>query len=463
MSSIQLKTEIPGPKSRAMLARRASAVPTGLGKATDVVVERTEGALVHDVDGNTFIDFVGGIGALAVGHCPPAVVEAMHEEAKRLVHMCSLVGTYESYVRVCELLNEVTPGTFPKKTLLSNSGAEAVENAVKAARAYTRRPAVVCFEGAYHGRTLLTLSLTSKYSLFKKGMGPFASEIVRLPMPNVYRAQEGMSADQCVSWGIQQLELAFTAQVDPADVAAIIIEPVQGEGGFVPVPPRFLRRIRELCDQHGIVMIADEVQCGFARTGKLFALEHYGLAADIIVTGKSLGAGMPISATTGRADMMDATHVGGMGGTYGGNPLTCVAAIAAIEMMRQPAFLARVEQIGTMLHETLEGWKTRHPLIGDVRGLGSMLLIELVKDRTSKEPAPDETLAVLKTACRKGVIAMRAGLFTNGIRFLPPLVITDDQLREGLGVIEQALTDVERGLAVQPSASADRLQPAGRA
>jgi len=463
MSSIHLKTEVPGPKSRAMLARRASAVPTGLGRATDVVVERAEGALVHDVDGNTLIDFVGGIGALAVGHCPPTVVEAMHEEAQHLVHMCSLVGTYESYVRVCELLNEVTPGTFAKKTLLSNSGAEAVENAVKAARAYTRRPGVICFEGAYHGRTLLTLSLTSKYGLFKKGMGPFASEIVRLPMPNVYRAQEGMSADQCVSWGIQQLEFAFTAQVDPAEVAAIIIEPVQGEGGFVPVPPRFLQRIRELCDQHGIVMIADEVQCGFARTGKLFALEHYGLAADIIVTGKSLGAGMPISAITGRADIMDATHVGGMGGTYGGNPLTCVAAIAAIETMRQPAFLARVERIGAMLRETLEGWKTRHPLIGDVRGLGSMLLIELVKDRTTKEPAPDETLAILKAACRKGVIAMRAGLFTNGIRFLPPLVITDDQLREGLGVIEQALTDVEAGLSALPPASADRLQPAGRA
>jgi 4-aminobutyrate aminotransferase/(S)-3-amino-2-methylpropionate transaminase len=463
VSSIQLKTEVPGPKSRAMLARRASAVPAGLGKATDVVVERAEGALVHDVDGNTFIDFVGGIGALAVGHCPPPVVEAMHEAAQKLVHMCSLVGTYESYVRVCELLNEVTPGSFPKKTLLSNSGAEAVENAVKAARAYTRRPAVICFEGAYHGRTLLTLSLTSKYSLFKKGMGPFAPEIVRLPMPNVYRGPEGMSAEQCVDWGIQQLEFAFTAQVDPAEVAAIIIEPVQGEGGFVPVPPRFLQRIRELCDQHGIVMIADEVQCGFARTGRLFALEHYGLAADIVVTAKSLGAGMPISAITGRADIMDATHVGGMGGTYGGNPLTCVAAIAAIETMRQPAFLARAERIGAILRETLDGWKRRHPLIGDVRGLGSMLLIELVKDRTTKEPAPDETLSILKAAFRKGVIAMRAGLFTNGIRFLPPLVITDDQLSEGLGVVEQALTEIEQGLFARPPAIADRLQPAGRA
>jgi 4-aminobutyrate aminotransferase / (S)-3-amino-2-methylpropionate transaminase / 5-aminovalerate transaminase len=460
MASIVLKTDVPGPRSRALLARRASAVPNGLGKATDVVVERAEGALVHDVDGNTFIDFVGGIGALAVGHCPPSVVSAMHDEAQKLVHMCSLVGTYESYVRLCELLNEVTPGTFAKKTLLANGGAEAVENAVKAARVYTKRPAVICFEGGYHGRTLLALSLTSKYGLFKKGMGPFAPEIIRLPMPNIYRAQEGMSAEQCVAWGIQQLEQSFTAQIDPVDVAAIIVEPVQGEGGFIPVPPRFLRRIRELCDQHGIVMIADEVQCGFARTGKLFALEHYGVVADIVVTAKSLGAGMPVSAITGRAEIMDATHVGGMGGTYGGNPITCVAAIAAIEMMRQPAFLARAERIGTTLRETLEGWKHRHPLIGDVRGLGSMMLIELVKNRVTKQPAPDETLAVIKAACRKGVIAMRAGLFTNGIRFLPPLVITDDQLREGLDVIEQALSEVEAGLPSAINIGANRLQPA---
>jgi 4-aminobutyrate aminotransferase/(S)-3-amino-2-methylpropionate transaminase len=457
MGSIHLKTDVPGPRSRAILARRAAAVPHGLGKATDVVVERAEGALVHDVDGNTFIDFIGGIGALAVGHCPPAVVEAMHDEAQRLIHMCSLVGTHESYVRLCELLNEITPGAFAKKTLLANSGAEAVENAVKAARAYTRRPGVICFEGGYHGRTLLTLSLTSKYSLFKKGMGPFASDIVRLPMPNVYRVQDGMSAEQCIAWGIQQLEQAFVAQVDASEVAAIVIEPVQGEGGFVPVPPRFLRRIRSLCDQHGIVMIADEVQSGFARTGKLFALEHYGFAADIIVTGKSLGAGMPIAAITGRADIMDATHPGGMGGTYGGNPVTCAAAIAAIEMMRQPSFLARVERIGATLRETLEGWQRRHPLIGDVRGLGSMMLIELVKDRASKEPAADETLAIVKACCRRGVIAMRAGLFANGIRFLPPLVITDEQLREGLDAVEASLTEVEA--AMRP-ADTERLQPA---
>ena len=451
MVSIVLKTDVPGPKSKAVLARRASAVPNGLGKATEVVVDRADGALVHDVDGNTFLDFVGGIGALAVGHCPPSVVAAVQEQAASLIHMGSLVGTYESYVHLCELLNQLTPGSFPKKTLLANTGAEAVENAVKAARAYTKRPGVICFEGGYHGRTLLTLTLTSKYSLFKKGMGPFASDIVRLPMPNLYRRPASTTPEQALDWGLQQLEQAFTAQVDAAEVAAIIIEPVQGEGGFVPVPPRFLQRIRDLCTQHGIVMIADEVQCGFARTGKLFALEHYGIAADIIVTAKSLGAGMPISATTGRAEIMDATHTGGMGGTYGGNPVTCVAAIAAIEMMRQPAFLARAERVGVILRETLDGWQKKHPLIGDVRGLGSMMLIELVKNRETKEPAPDETLAIIKAACQRGVIAMRAGLFTNGIRFLPPLTITDDQLYEGLAVVESSLAEVEAraGLALQ--------------
>jgi 4-aminobutyrate aminotransferase/(S)-3-amino-2-methylpropionate transaminase len=455
VTAIHRVTEIPGPNSRAILERRAGAVARGLARSTDVVVARAEGALIHDVDGNTLIDLAGGIGMTAAGHCPPEVVAAIGAQAERLLHPCALVATYEPYVALCELLNEVVPGDFPKKTLLANSGAEAVENAIKIARAYTRRPGVLCFEGAYHGRTLLTLSLTSKYSLFKKTMGPFASDIVRLPMPNGYRTPRGTTAEQALDWGIQQLEHAFTAQVDASEVAAIIIEPVQGEGGFVPVPPRFLRRIRELCDQHGIVMIADEVQCGFARTGKLFALEHYGIAADIIVTAKSLGAGMPISATTGRAEIMDATHTGGMGGTYGGNPVTCVAAIAAIEMMRQPAFLARAERIGTMLRETLDGWKTKHPIIGDVRGLGSMMLIELVKDRQTKEPAPDETLAIIKAAFQKGVIAMRAGLFTNGIRFLPPLTITDEQLREGLEVVEQALAEVEAAAGL-----ANRLQPA---
>jgi len=447
MGAIRLQTEIPGPKSREVLARRAGAVAGGLGKATEVVVERAEGALVHDVDGNTFIDFAGGIGMLAVGHSPRGVVAALAAQAEKLIHVCALVATYEPYVRLCEVLNEITPGRFPKKTLLANSGAESVENAVKLARRYTGRPAVIAFEGAYHGRTLLTLSLTSKYGLFKKGFGPFAPEIYRLPVPNLYRTPEGMSEEQYVDWSIRQLENAFVAQVDPSAVAAIIIEPVQGEAGFIPVPPRFLRRIRELCDQHGIVMIADEVQSGFGRTGRLFAIEHSGVAPDLLTTAKSLGAGMPISAVTGRADIMDSAHLGGIGGTYGGSPVACAAALATVEMIRRPGFLERADRIGQIMREAMEGWKARWPLVGDVRGLGAMRLVELVRDRATKEPAPEETLAVIKHAVGRGLMVIRAGLYSNCVRLLPPLIIGDEPLREGLEVLGAAIGHAQEAAA----------------
>jgi 4-aminobutyrate aminotransferase/(S)-3-amino-2-methylpropionate transaminase len=436
-----------------MLERRAQAVASGLGKATDVVVDRAEGALVHDVDGNTFIDLVGGIGMLAVGHSPPGVVRAITAQAERIIHPSALVATYEPYVRLCELLNEITPGSFAKKTLLANSGAESVENAVNFARRFTGRPAIVCFEGAYHGRTLLTLSLTSKYGLFKQGLGPFAPEIVRIPMPNLYRRPDAMTEEQYLDWSIQQLDVAFVAQVDPSATAAIIVEPVQGEGGFLPVPPRFLRRIREICDQHGIVMIADEVQCGFARTGKLFAIEHAGVVPDLVVTAKSLGAGMPVSAVTGRAEVLDSTHVGGIGGTYGGSPVACAAAIETIGIVRQPAFLAHVRRLGDVMREVLGGWRATHPLVGDVRGLGAMMLTEFVQDRGTKAPAPTETLAIIRRAVQHGVLAMRAGLYSNGIRLLPPLVITEAELREGLAVLDEAIGFVEQG---SPSAAATR-------
>jgi len=439
MGAIRIQTEIPGPKSREILARRASAVAGGLGKATEVVVDRAEGALVHDVDGNTFIDFAGGIGMLAVGHSPPGVVAALAAQAEKLIHVCALVASYEPYVRLCEVLNEITPGAFPKKTLLANSGAESVEYAVNLSRKYTGRPSIICFEGGYHGRTLLTLSLTSKYGLFKKGFGPFAPEVYRVPVPNLYRTPDGMSAEQYVDWSVRQLDNALVAQVDPSAVAAIIIEPVQGEAGFIPVPPRFLKRIRERCDQHGIVMIADEVQSGFGRTGRLFAIEHSGVAPDLLTTAKSLGAGMPISAVTGRAEIMDSAHLGGIGGTYGGNPVACAAALAAVEMMRQPAFLQRAERVGEIMRETLEEWKRRWTLVGDVRGLGAMRLVELVRDRRTKEPAPDETLAVIKRAVARGLIVIRAGLYSNCVRLLPPLVISDEHLHEGLDVLGAAI------------------------
>ena len=440
MSYIRLNTEIPGPKGKELLARRAAAVPTGLGRATDIVVERADGGLVFDVDGNTLIDLAGGIGMLAVGHSPAPVVDAIVRQAEKYIHPCALVTTYEPYIELAELLNEITPGAFPKKTIFANSGAEAVENAVKLARKYAGRPTVICFEGGYHGRTLLTLSLTSKYGLFKSGFGPFAPEIVRLPIPNVYRTPAGMTPDEYVSFGISQLENAFIAQVDPAAVAAIIIEPVQGEAGFLPVPQRFFQRLRELATQHGIVLIADEVQCGCGRTGRLFACEHYGIVPDITLSAKSLGAGMPIGAVTGRAEIMDSAHLGGVGSTYGGSPLACVAAIEALKMIREPAFLAHANHLGIVMREVLEDWKARCPIVGDVRGLGPMMLVELVSDPAGKTPLmPAETLAIVRHAVSQGVLLIRAGLYSNCIRFLPPLNMPEDMLREGLNAVGRAI------------------------
>lgn len=443
MSVIELRTEIPGPKSRALLERRAQAVTSALGRATDVVIDRAHGAQVVDVDGNTLLDLAGGIGMLATGHCPPSVVAAIQQQAAKLIHPCALVATYEPYVELCEVLNRITPGDFPKKTLLANSGAEAVENAVKTARAYTKRQAVLCFEGAYHGRTLLTLSLTSKYGLFKQGMGPYAPEIYRVPAPDLYRRPAGMEEDAYVTWCCIQLERALVAQVDPAALAAIVIEPVQGEGGFIPMPTPFLRKIRELCTQHGIVMIVDEVQTGFGRTGTLFAIEQAGVVPDVIATAKSLGAGMPISATTGRADIMDATHAGGAGGTYGGSPLTCVAALEAVKLITDPAFLAHARRLGDIMRAELESWRSWSKTLGDIRGLGPMMLIELVSDPVSKAPLPALTLAAIRYACAHGVILMRAGLYSNCIRFMPPLVISEAELREALAVVAAALRHAE--------------------
>jgi 4-aminobutyrate aminotransferase/(S)-3-amino-2-methylpropionate transaminase len=445
MSYIRINTEIPGPKAKQMLARRAAALPSGLGRATDVVVERADCALIFDVDGNTLIDLAGGIGMLAVGHSPAPVVDAIQKQAGKFIHPCALVTTFEPYVALAELLNAITPGAFPKKTLLANSGAESVENAVKLARKYTGRSTVICFEGAYHGRTLLTLSLTSKYGLFKSGFGPFAPEIVRLPIPNLYRTPQGMTEEEYLDFGIRQLEQALVTQVEPSAVAAIIIEPVQGEAGFLPVPARFLQRIRELCDQHGIVMIADEVQCGCGRTGQLFAVEHYGIVPDITVSAKSLGAGMPIGAVTGRAEIMDAAHLGGIGSTYGGSPMACVAAIESLRIIRQPEFLAHARRLGDVMREILNDWKRQWTIVGDVRGLGPMLLVELVSDPVSKTPLPPEdTLRIIRQAVSNGVVLIRAGIYSNCIRFLPPLNMPEDMLREALQTVGEAIASAAR-------------------
>lgn len=443
MSYIHLTTEIPGPKAKAILARRANALPVGLGKATDVVVDRAQGSLVYDVDGNTLIDFAGGIGMLGVGHSPATVVEALQKQAARCIHPCALVATPEPMVEVAEMLNRLTPGDHAKKTLLANSGAEGVENAIKLSRKFTGRSTIICFEGAYHGRTLLTLSLTSKYGLFKRGYGPFAPEIVRLPFPNLYRTPKGMTQDEYLDYSIKQLDHALIAQVEPSAVAAILIEPVQGEAGFVPVPAPFFRRLREICTEHGIVLIADEVQCGSGRTGKMFACDHYGIVPDIIVTAKSLGAGMPIGATTGRAEIMDCAHPGGIGGTYGGSPMACVAAVEALKILSSEEFQKQANELGDFMRSEMEGWKKKYPIVGDVRGLGPMLLTEFVADRETKEPlAVPEVLAIVKKAAARGVILMRAGLYSNGIRFLPPLNTPLDMAKEALDVVGESIATV---------------------
>ncbi|MBN9382199.1 MAG: aspartate aminotransferase family protein [Chitinophagaceae bacterium] len=439
MSHIQLKTALPGPKSLAALERRKNALPAGLAKSTDIAVDKAEGALVWDLDGNQLLDFAGGIGMINVGHRNEKVVDAIRRQLDRYIHTCSLVTTMDPYLDLAELLNRLTPGDFPKKTLLANSGSEAVENAVNIAKYYTKRNAILCFEGAYHGRTLLTLSLTSKYGLFKKGFGSFVSDIYRIPAPNLYRKTEGLTDTQYMQSCITQLEQALIAQIDPESLAAIIIEPVQGEGGFLPIPDAYLQKLREICDKHGIVFIADEIQCGAARTGRLFAVEHSGVVPDIIVSAKSIGAGMPISAITGRASILDSPHLGGVGGTYGGSPVACVAAIEALKILSSPAFLKRAVEVGEIIRVTLEKWKEKYPVIGDVRGVGAMRLVEFVKDRNSREPDPDITLKIIRDAVAHGLILIRAGLYSNCIRLLPPLVITDEQLAEGLGVLEAAI------------------------
>lgn len=448
MPHIQLNTPIPGPKSTEVMKRRADAVTNALGQAMPISVKKAKGSLVEDVDGNTFIDLAGGIGTLGVGHAPDFVVKAIQEQAENLIHMCSIVATYEPYVELCEELNRITPGDFKKKTLLANGGSEAVENAVKFARRFTGRQGVIVFEGAYHGRTNLTMSMTSKYALFKKGFGPFASEIYRVPVPNFYRTPKGMTPEAYLEWCCNNLENALVAHVDGSALAAIVIEPVLGEGGFIPMPEPFLRKIREICTREGAVMIADEIQSGSGRTGKLYAIEHSGVIPDLVISAKSLGGGMPISAVTGRAEILDAPHTGGVGSTYGGNPVACVAALAAIRHINTPEVLAQAARIEGVVREIFEPLKGKVQAIGDVRGVGAMMAVEFVKDHDTLEPWSDFVLEVVKRSLQRGVIVIRAGLYTNCIRFLPQLDIPEDQLREALQIVAEVVQQVDQDLGV---------------
>jgi 4-aminobutyrate aminotransferase/(S)-3-amino-2-methylpropionate transaminase len=418
MPSIQLKTPVPGPLSRRLGDRRNAAVPRGVSQLTPIFVGRSEGAVVEDVDGNRYLDFAGGIGCLNAGHRAPGVVAALHAQADRFLHTCFMVTPYESYVRLAEKLNALAPGPTPKKTLLLNSGAEAVENAIKIARAYTRRPAVICFEDAFHGRTLLTLALTSKTHPYKAGFEPFPGDIYRVPY--------GQPA--------LHLEDTFQRVVAAESVAALIVEPVQGEGGFIVPPPGWLSAIAEICRKHGILFIADEVQTGFARTGKMFAIEHENIEPDLLVTAKSLGGGLPLAAVTGKAEIMDHTVPGALGGTFGGNPLCCEAALAAIHAIENDRLCERAMHLGEMFRRRALAWKERFP-IRDVRGLGAMQAFELADAVSTK--------AFTKHCYEHGLILVTAGTYGNVVRVLMPLVVTDAQMEEALDVMEAALIAAE--------------------
>lgn len=435
---IDMKTSLPGPQAQELLKRRMASIPRGPFNTVPTFAAKGEGALLTDVDGNTFIDFAGAIGSLNVGHCPPKVVEALKAQLDNYLHPCFHVMMYEPYVALAEKLNEITPGEHEKKTFFLNSGAEAVENAVKIARKYTGRKAIISFERGFHGRTYMAMSLTSKVKPYKNGFGPFAPDTYKMPYPYYYRAPGGMSADELDAFILQRFDEIFLSEVPGEDVAAVILEPVQGEGGFVIPSTRFIQGVKAICEKYGILLIADEVQTGFGRTGKMFAMEHHGVVPDLMTMSKSIAAGLPISAVTGRAEIMDAPGVGEIGGTYGGSPLGCAAALQVIEMLEAERLAERASRIGAAVTERFGRLQQELSFIGDVRTLGAMSAIEVVKDVVSRAPDKELTARILQEAHQHGVIVMSAGIYGNVIRILSPLVITDEQLAEGLDVLEAA-------------------------
>jgi 4-aminobutyrate aminotransferase / (S)-3-amino-2-methylpropionate transaminase / 5-aminovalerate transaminase len=430
--TIELRTEIPGPRSREILERKERVVADPLSVFLPVVVAEGRGATLTDVDGNTFIDFTGGVGCLNVGHSNPQVVAAAQEQLSRFSHTDFTIVPYEVYISLAERLCELAPVPKPAKAAFFNAGAEAVENAIKFARIHTGRPGVVAFEGGFHGRTLLALSLTSKTHPYKAGLGPFAPEVYRVPFPNEYRGPSAAEA-------LEALERALVTQVAAENIAAIVLEPVQGEGGFVVAPPEFVRGVREICDEHGIVLVVDEVQTGFARTGRMWAIEHSGVEPDLITVAKSIAAGLPLSGVIGRAEIMDAPGDSAIGGTYVGNPVAQAAALAVLDVIEEEGLVARAEAIGETIRARMLGWQERWDAIGDVRGLGAMLAIELVSDREAKTPDAEIASKIVEEAAGRGLLLLKSGIYSNCIRVLCPLVLSDAELDEALDVWEQAL------------------------
>ena len=413
-------------------ARRQAAVPRGVSNMLAVYAERAENAELWDVEGKRYIDFAGGIAVLNTGHCHPKVVAAVEEQLKHFSHTCFQVVAYESYVALAEKLNALAPGATPKKTMFLTTGAEAVENAIKVARAYTKRPGVVAFGGAFHGRTLMGMALTGKVAPYKTGFGPFPGEVFHVPYPN---ALHGVSIDD----SLHALEKLFKYDIEPERVAALIIEPVQGEGGFYIAPKEFMQALRALCDRHGIVLIVDEIQTGAARTGKFLAVEYSGIEPDIITMAKSLAGGFPLSAVIGKADIMDAANPGGLGGTYAGSPIACAAALAVLEVIEQEQLLARSQALGELLTARLRTMAERFPVIGDIRGLGAMIAVELFQNG---QPAADLTRALVAKAAEKGLILLSCGLYGNVLRILVPLTASHELVNEGVDIIEACLAEL---------------------
>ena len=439
MSTINLVTEVPGPKSRAIVERKERVVADAIDLHVPVVIDRGAGASFTDLDGNTFLDFSGGLGCLIVGYSHPKVVEAVKRQVERFSHTDFSVIPYEPWVELSERLVTMVGGD--RKVFLANSGAEAVENAVKIARSATGRSAVITFEGGFHGRTLLAMSLTSRHSPYKKNFGPFAPEIYRVPFPYPYRSPDPEKAGRRA---LDDLERAFVTVVDPTTVAAVIVEPVQGEGGFVVPPPDFLAGLQEICRRQGIVLIADEIQTGFGRTGRFLASEHSGIEPDIVTLAKSLAAGYPLSAVVGRTELMDAPGPSAIGGTYVGNPVACAAAIAVLDVIEEEALVERATHIGKAIEDRWEEVSAETPEIGEIRGLGAMIGVEFIKDPETKEPHPELVGKIIQHAVQNGVVSVNCGIYRNVLRHLIPLVISDEELEEGLDVLADAVAAVRR-------------------
>src|SRR5919198_653042 len=430
--AIELRTEVPGPRSKEILARKERVVAEPLSVFLPVVVAEVHGTTITDFDGNTFIDFTGGVGCLNVGHSNPQVVAAAQEQLARFSHTDFTIVPYELYVTLAERLCELAPVRKPAKAAFFNAGTEAIENAIKFARSYTKRPAVIAFEGGFHGRTLLAMSLTSKTHPYKAGLGPFSPEVYRVPFAQDYRGPTSADA-------LADLERALVTQVAAEQVAAIVIEPVQGEGGFVVAPREFLRGVRRICDENGIVLVVDEVQTGYGRTGRMWAIEHYGVEPDLLVVAKSIAAGLPLSGVIGRAEIMDAPGDSAIGGTYVGNPVAQAAALAVLDVVEEEGLVERAARLGDAMRARMLAWQERFPAIGDVRGLGAMLALELVVDRQTKRPAPELATAVVTEAATRGLLLLKAGIYSNCIRVLCPLTLTDEELDEALSVWEESL------------------------